>query len=76
MDGLPFISILEGLLTGNVNTVKLPQEEGGVTVSLQTGIVKVSDGYEMSNYAFGEAHDGVFTMRNYTRLVSVQNIKP
>ena len=40
---------------------------------LQTGIVKVSDGFEMSNYAFGEAHDGVFTLRCYTKLVSVQN---
>ena len=40
---------------------------------LQTGLVKISDGYEMSNYAFGEAHDGVFTLRCYTKLVSVQN---
>ena len=40
---------------------------------LQTGLVKISDGFEMSNYAFGEAHDGVFTLRGYTKLVSVQN---
>lgn len=40
---------------------------------LQTGLVKISDGFEMSNYAFGEAHDGVFTLRCYTKLVSVQN---
>ena len=40
---------------------------------LKTGIVKISDGFEMSNYAFGEAHDGVFTLRYYTKLVSVQN---
>ena len=40
---------------------------------LQTGLVKISDGFEMSNYAFGEAHDGVFTFRHYTKLVSVQN---
>jgi hypothetical protein len=39
---------------------------------LKTGLVKISDGYEMSNYAFGEAHDGVFTLRCYTKLVSVQ----
>ena len=42
---------------------------------LQTGLVKISDGFEMSNYAFGEAHDGVFTLRCYTKLVSVQNYK-
>ena len=39
---------------------------------LQTGLVKISDGFEMSNYAFGEAHDGIFTLRCYTKLVSVQ----
>ncbi|MCL2034953.1 MAG: acyl-CoA reductase [Oscillospiraceae bacterium] len=39
---------------------------------LQTGLVKISDGFDMSNYAFGEAHDGVFTLRGYTKLVSVQ----
>ncbi len=39
---------------------------------LRTGLVKISDGFEMSNYAFGEAHDGVFTFREYTKLVSVQ----
>ena len=39
---------------------------------LQAGLVKISDGFEMSNYAFGEAHDGVFALRCYTKLVSVQ----
>jgi hypothetical protein len=40
---------------------------------LRTGLVKISDGFEMSNYALGEAHDGVFTLRSYTKLVSVQD---
>ena len=40
---------------------------------LKTGLVKISDGFEMSNYAFGEAHDGVFALRGYTKLVSVQD---
>ena len=43
------------------------------TKLLQTGLVKISDGFEMSNYAFGEAHDGVFTLRCYSKLVSVQS---
>lgn len=38
---------------------------------LRTGIVKISDGLDMSGYAFGEAHDGVFTLRSYTKVVSV-----
>jgi len=40
---------------------------------VQAGIVKVSDGFEMSNYATGEAHDGVFALRCYVKLVSVQS---
>lgn len=40
---------------------------------LRSGIVKISDGFEMSNYSFGEAHDGAFSLRYYTRIVSVQN---
>jgi hypothetical protein len=40
---------------------------------IQAGLVKISDGFEMSNYAMGEAHDGLFTLRLYTKLVSVQN---
>ena len=40
---------------------------------LKAGLVKISDGFEMSNYAFGEAHDGVFALRGYTKLVSVQS---
>jgi hypothetical protein len=39
---------------------------------LSAGIVKVSDGFDMSNYACGEAHDGVFALRSYTKIVSVQ----
>ena len=50
-----------------------PEHEELVYNLLRTGIVKISDGFEMSNYAFGEAHDGVFTLRCYTKIVSVQS---
>ena len=40
---------------------------------VRAGVVKVSDGFEMSNYAAGEAHDGIFALRCYTKLASVQN---
>ena len=39
---------------------------------LQTGIVKISDGFDISNYAIGEARDGVFPLRCYSKLVSVE----
>ncbi|HEX3000010.1 MAG TPA: acyl-CoA reductase, partial [Armatimonadota bacterium] len=34
MDGLPAFSVLEGLLAGNVNILKLPAAEGGVSARL------------------------------------------
>jgi len=40
---------------------------------LKAGVVKVSDGFDMSNYAVGEAHDGVFTLRCYTKIVSAKH---
>lgn len=33
-DGLPAFSVLEGLLTGNINILKLPAAEGGISVRL------------------------------------------
>ena len=40
MDGLPAFSVLEGLLTGNINILKLPAEEGGVSVSLLRELIR------------------------------------
>ena len=39
---------------------------------LKMGVVKISDGYNMSNYALFEAHDGMFPLRNYTKIVSIE----
>lgn len=33
-DGLPVFTVVEGLLTGNINILKLPVEEGGLTVRI------------------------------------------
>ena len=41
MDGLPAFSVLEGLLTGNINILKLPSEEGGISVRLLQELIKV-----------------------------------
>lgn len=39
-DGLPAFSVLEGLLTGNINILKLPAEEGGISVRLLLEVIK------------------------------------
>jgi Acyl-CoA reductase (LuxC). len=39
-DGLPAFSVLEGLLTGNINILKLPAGEGGISVKLLLEVIK------------------------------------
>lgn len=39
-DGLPALSVLEGLLTGNINILKLPAAEGGISVRLLLEFIK------------------------------------
>lgn len=40
-DGLPAFSVLEGLLTGNINLLKLPSAEGGLSVRLLTALIAI-----------------------------------
>lgn len=39
-DGLPAFSVLEGLLTGNINILKLPAAEGGISVRLLLELIR------------------------------------
>lgn len=40
-DALPAFSVLEGLLTGNINILKLPAAEGGISVRLLRELIKI-----------------------------------
>jgi len=40
-DGLPAFSVLEGLLAGNINILKLPAVEGGISVRLLFELIKI-----------------------------------
>ncbi len=63
VDGLPFVSLLDGLLTGNVNIVKLPKEEGGVTVSLLEELFKVEPSLSEYVYVFDYSSKDVHAMK-------------
>ena len=41
-DGLPAFSVLEGLLAGNINILKLPAAEGGISVRLLLEFIKAA----------------------------------
>ncbi len=50
MEGLPALSVLEGLLTGNVNILKLPRADGGLTVEIFREMIKTEP--ELKNYVY------------------------
>lgn len=49
-DGLPAFSVLEGLLAGNINILKLPAEEGGISVRLLLELIKAEP--ELAEYIY------------------------
>ncbi|MDE7293028.1 MAG: acyl-CoA reductase [Oscillospiraceae bacterium] len=50
MEGLPAFSVLEGLLTGNVNILKLPRADGGLTVEIFREMIKIES--RLKNYVY------------------------
>lgn len=52
VDGLPAFSVLEGLLTGNINILKLPEVDGGVSVMLLSRLVRIQPALAEYIYVF------------------------
>ena len=70
MDVLPFVSLLEGLLCGNINIVKLPKEEQGITVSLLEELMKIQPALKEYVYAFDYSSKDIYAMK---RLADVSD---
>ncbi|MDR1187217.1 MAG: hypothetical protein LBK95_07160 [Bifidobacteriaceae bacterium] len=52
MDGLPAFSLIEGLLAGNINLLKLPAAEGGLSVTLLQELVATAPALGEYIYVF------------------------
>jgi len=63
MDVLPFVSLIEGLLCGNINIVKLPKEEQGITVSLLEELIKIQPALKEYIYAFDYSSKDIYAMK-------------
>ncbi len=63
MDGLPVYSVLEGLLTGNVNILKLPQADRGLSVEILLELLKIEPGLSPYLYVFDTPSEDVEAMR-------------
>lgn len=52
MDGLPAYSVIEGLLTGNVNLLKLPEDEPGISSFLLKELIRIEPSLKEYIYVF------------------------
>ncbi len=67
VDGLPFLSLLEGLLAGNINIVKLPKAEGGITVSLLEELFKIEPSLKEYVYVFDYSSQDLTAMQKLAK---------
>lgn len=61
--GLPAFTAVEGLLTGNVNLVKLPREDRGLTLALLSALVREAPELALFLYAFDLPSSDVPSLR-------------
>ena len=52
MEGLPVFSIVEGLLTGNVNILKLPGNDGGLSMDIILRLIRLEPALADYIYVF------------------------
>lgn len=67
VDGLPAFSVAEGLLTGNINLLKLPEDEGGATLRLLSELISLEPRLAEYIYVFDYSSKDV---RSISKLVA------
>ena len=68
MDGLPAFSVLEGLLTGNVNILKLPQADNGLTVEILRQLIAIEPRLTPFIYVFDTPSTDVNAMQKMAAM--------
>ena len=63
MDGLPAFSVIEGLLTGNVNILKLPQADNGLTIEIFKALIELEPSLAPYIYVFDTPSSDISAMR-------------
>ncbi|MCC8122506.1 MAG: acyl-CoA reductase [Oscillospiraceae bacterium] len=67
-DGLPVFTVIEGLLTGNINILKLPLEEGGLTVQIMLALFRIQPRLAEYVYIFDYSSKDMEVMRQLADL--------
>jgi len=68
MDGLPAFSLAEGLLTGNVNILKLPQADNGLSVEIIAKLTEYEPSLADFIYVFDTPSSDVHAMKRMAAL--------
>lgn len=63
MDGLPAFSVIDGLLTGNVNILKLPQADNGLTIEIFKALIELEPSLAPYIYVFDTPSSDISAMR-------------
>lgn len=66
--GLPVYSIIEGLLTGNINILKLPRAEGGITVEILLELFRIEPTLAEYVYVFDYSSKDLEAMKVLSEL--------
>ncbi|MHC1694844.1 MAG: acyl-CoA reductase [Eubacteriales bacterium] len=66
--GLPVFSVLEGLLTGNINILKLPSQESGISVTLLADLIRIEPKLSEYIYVFDYSSKDI---ENIGKLINV-----
>lgn len=67
-DGLPAYSVVEGLLTGNVNILKLPQADSGLSLSILSELIKEEPSLAPFVYVFDTPSSDIEEMKRLAAL--------
>lgn len=68
MEGLPVFSIVEGLLTGNVNILKLPGNDGGLSLDIILRLIRLEPALADYIYVFDTSSGDLPAMRRMEEM--------
>ena len=68
IDGLPAFSIAEGLLTGNVNILKLPQADNGLSVDIIMKLIEIEPEIADFIYVFDTPSSDVLAIKKLAEM--------
>ncbi len=68
MEGLPAYSVIEGLLAGNINILKLPSVDNGITIAILRELIKEEPVLKNYIYVFDSPSSEIKTLKRLAKM--------